>query len=71
MFRTPCGHYEFFIMSFGLKNAPVVLMRLMNRLIMPFLDSIVIVFIDDILVYLKSAEEHANHLCFVFGILGE
>ena len=49
-------------MSFGLTNAPVAFMDLMNRVCNPFLDKSVIVFIDDILVYSKSQEEHGSHL---------
>ena len=60
-FRNRYRHYEFRVLSFGLTNAPTVFMDLMNRVFKPFLDMFVIVFIDDILVYSRSEEEHANH----------
>ena len=57
-FRTRYGHYEFLVMSFGLTNAPAAFMDLMTRVFRPYLDSFVIIFIDDILVYSRSRSEH-------------
>ena len=70
-FRTRYGHYEFLMMPFGLTNASAVFMDLMNRVFSPYLDKFVIVFIDDILVYSGSLEEHAEHLRTVLQILRE
>ena len=70
-FRTRYGHYEFLVMPFELTNAPVAFMDLMNRVFSPYLDKFVIVFIDDILVYLGSPEEHAEHLRTILRILRE
>ncbi|XP_059315770.1 uncharacterized protein LOC132066481 [Lycium ferocissimum] len=68
-FRTRYGHYEFCVMSFGLTNAPVAFMDLMNRVFKPYLDLFVIVFIDDILVYSRSESDHAQHLRVVLQTL--
>nr|GFA87797.1 DNA/RNA polymerases superfamily protein, putative [Tanacetum cinerariifolium] len=68
-FRTRYGHFEFTVMPFGLTNAPAVFMDLMNRICRPFLDKVVIVFIDDILIYSKSKKEHEVHLKLILELL--
>ncbi|GJY05852.1 putative reverse transcriptase domain-containing protein [Tanacetum coccineum] len=68
-FRTRYGHYEFVVMSFGLTNAPTIFMDLMNRVCRPMLDKFVIVFIDDILVYSKSKEEHEVDLAKIEAVM--
>ena len=70
-FRTRYDHYEFLVMPFGLTNAPAAFMDLMNRVFSSYLDKFVVVFIDDILVYSGSPEEHAEHLWTVLQILRE
>jgi hypothetical protein len=61
-FSTRYGLYEYLVMSFGLTNAPAYFMYLMNSVFMPELDKFIVVFIDDILIYSKTKEDHANHI---------
>jgi hypothetical protein len=59
---TRYGQHEFTVMPFELTNAPAYFMNLMNKVFMDELDKFVIIFIDDILVYSRSAKEHGQHL---------
>ena len=70
-FKTRYGHYEFLVMPFGLTNAPTAFMDLMNMVFSSYLDKFMIVFIDDILVYLGNPEELTEHLRTVLQILRE
>jgi hypothetical protein len=70
-FITKYGLYKFTVMSFGLTNAPTFFMNLMNSVFMDYLDKFVVVFIDDILIYSQSEEEHADHLRMVLQRLRE
>jgi len=58
-------------MPFGVSNAPALFMDYMNRIFWPFLDKFVVVFIDEILIYSKTHEEHTEHMRIVLGILRE
>ncbi|GKC79481.1 putative reverse transcriptase domain-containing protein, partial [Tanacetum coccineum] len=68
-FRTRYGHFEFTVMPFGLTNAPAIFMDLMNHVCKPYLNKFVIVFIDDILIYSNSEEEHEVHLKTILDLL--
>jgi hypothetical protein len=70
-FMMKYGLYEYLVMSFGLTNLPAHFMYLMNSIFMSELDQFVMVFIDDILVYSKSMEEHEEHLRIVLQWLRE
>jgi hypothetical protein len=70
-FTMRYGLYEYLVMSFGLTNASAHFMYLMNSVFMPEMDQFVVVFIDDILVYSKSMEEHEDHLRIVLQRLRE
>ncbi|GJY90506.1 reverse transcriptase domain-containing protein [Tanacetum coccineum] len=68
-FQTRYGHFKFTVMPFGLTNASAVFMDLMNRVCKPYLDKFGIVFIDDILIYSKTKEDHEVHLRLVLKLL--
>ncbi|XP_027155044.1 uncharacterized protein LOC113755186, partial [Coffea eugenioides] len=68
-FNSRYGHFEFAVMPFGLTNAPAAFMDLMHRVFKPYLDQFVVVFIDDILVYSKTREDHEQHLRLVLQTL--
>ena len=70
-FRVPFGHYQFKVLSFGLTNAPATFQGVMNRIFQQHLGKFVLVYLDDILVFSKTQEEHLEHLRKVFEILRE
>ena len=70
-FRTPLGHFQWKVLSFGLTNAPATFQAAMNRMMAPYIGKFVLVYLDDILVYSKTAEEHARHLELVLAKLRE
>jgi len=70
-FRSCYGHYEYVVMPFGVTNDPSLFMDYMNRIFCPLLDKFVVVFIDDILIYSRTKEEHGEHLRLVLEILRE
>ena len=68
-FRTRYGHYEVLVRPFGLTNALVAFVDLMNMVFQPYLDQFVMVFIDDILIYSRDEQEHEQHLKIVLQTL--
>jgi hypothetical protein len=70
-FRKTYGHYEFMVVRFGLSNALVICMCLMNGVFREYLNKFVIVLLDDIPIYSKSKKEHKEHLIMVLKVLRE
>jgi len=70
-FQTHHGHFEYMIMPYGLTGAPATFQSVMNYFLSSLLRKCVAVFIDDILIYSKTFEEHVNHVKMVFQLLHE
>lgn len=70
-FKTPLGHFEYLVMPFGLTNAPAVFQALINDILQDCLNIFVFVYLDDILIYSSSIDEHIEHVRAVLKRLGE
>ncbi|WVZ83967.1 LOW QUALITY PROTEIN: hypothetical protein U9M48_031053 [Paspalum notatum var. saurae] len=70
-FKTHHGHYRFKVMPFGLTNAPATFQCIMNEMLSPYLRKFVLVFLDDILIFSTSLDQHISHLSMVFDKLRE
>ena len=70
-FRTRWGSYEFLVMPFGVTNTPSQFMRLVQDIRRKYLDEFVIIFIDNILIFSRTTQEHYKHIRLVFQRLTE
>ena len=70
-FRTRYGHFEYTVMSFGLTNAPAVFQHMANDIFRDLLDICLIIYLDDLLIYSKTQEEHDSHVLIVLNRLRE
>ena len=70
-FRTRYGHYELTVMPFGLTSAPATCQTLMNNVLHEFLDDFVLVYLDDIMIYSRTEEEHLRHFQLVLQKLAD
>lgn len=70
-FNTPLGHFEYLVMPFGLTNAPVVFHVLVNDVLHDMLNKFLFIYIDDILIFSETEEEHVQHVCLVLRRLLE
>jgi hypothetical protein len=68
-FRTPFGHFEYTVLSFGLVNAPATFQAVMDRIFRPFIGRFVVCYLDDVLIYSKTKAEHLTHLRLVLDTL--
>ena len=69
--NTPLGHFQFQVMGLGLRNAPGTFQSLMNSILSPYLRKFVVVFLDDILIFSRTWEEHVGHIRTVLDALRE